>query len=256
MSDVQIQQAARQFEMMADHPEMMEMAREQLAGLSGDDLRELQEAQRSMFGSGGGSSSGGGGSSGAAAAAAASTMPTDPTQLDPTKMDPAALKKVVGILRKNPSMVRQMAASASASASSSAAAGGGMAGAAGRMSDEALTRMLDAMDGMSEDQIQRALGMMGKVQRVLGPVLAAWRGTNRAVGGRLGAILLGLGGAVVLRWVVGWAAGGEGGAGTGTAVDALVDEAARAASAAAEAVAKAAAAGVAGGDQDEFAEEL
>ena len=223
MSDAQIQQSAAQLEMMANNPEMMKMAKEQMAGMSAEDLKELQECQSALFGSDGAGGDGGSG------------IPTDPSQMDPSKMDPAAVKKMMKVLKKNPSMVKQMMASQP-----------GMAGATDGMSDEQISAMIDKFDGMSEEQVKMVMGVMGKAQKILGPVTAGYRKANNAVGGQLGKIILFLIAFLIIRFIMSRMSGSvPNDISYDDAVGAMVKE-----------TLKAAGAGVARGEQDEFAEEL
>ena len=152
MSDAQIQQATSQLEMMAANPELAKQAAEQMKGMSASDIEELRKCQESLFGKPG---EGGG-------------MPTDPSQMDLTKMDPKELKKMLGILKKNPAMLKSMMASQP-----------GMAGKADGMSDEQLSKMIDGFDGMSENQIAMAMKAM-----------SGWQQVNQFTGGYLGKIIL------------------------------------------------------------------
>lgn len=151
MSDAQIKQATSQLEMMAANPELAKQAAEQMKGMSAQDMEELRKCQESLFGKPGE----GGGMS-------------DPSQMDLTKMDPKELKKMLGILKKNPAMLKSMMASQP-----------GMAGKADGMSDEQLSKMLDGFDGMSENQIAMAMKAM-----------SGWQKVNSATGGYLGKIIL------------------------------------------------------------------
>ena len=173
MSDAQIQQATSQLEMMAANPELAKQAAEQMKGMSAQDMEELRKCQESLFGKPG---EGGG-------------MPTDPSQMDLTKMDPKELKKMLGILKKNPAMLKSMMASQP-----------GMAGKADGMSDEQLSKMLDGFDGMSENQIAMAMKAM-----------SGWQKVNSATGGYLGKIILFvvvLYVFLILRFAMSWMFGG------------------------------------------------
>ena len=103
-------------------------------------MEELRKCQESLFGKPG---EGGG-------------MPTDPSQMDLTKMDPKELKKMLGILKKDPAMLKSVMASQP-----------GMAGKADSMSDEQLSKMLDGFDGMSENQIAMAMKAMSGWNKVI-----------------------------------------------------------------------------------------
>ena len=193
MSDAQIQQATSQVEMLAANPELAKQAAEQMKGMSAQDMEELRNCQESLFGKPG---EGGG-------------MPTDPSQMDLTKMDPKELKKMLGILKKNPAMLKSMMASQP-----------GMAGKADSMSDEQLSKMIDGFDGMSENQIAMAMKAM-----------SGWQKVNSATGGYLGKIILFvvvLYVFLILRFAMNWMFGGgsSGAAGGEDAVNDLLKEAA------------------------------
>lgn len=193
MSDAQIQQATSQMEMLAANPELAKQAAEQMKGMSAQDMEELRNCQESLFGKPG---QGGG-------------MPSDPSQMDLTKMDPKELKKMLGILKKNPAMLKSMMASQP-----------GMAGKADGMSDEQLSKMIDGFDGMSENQIAMAMKAM-----------SGWQKVNSATGGYLGKIILFvvvLYVFLILRFAMNWMFGGgsSGAAGGQDVVNDLLKEAA------------------------------
>lgn len=210
MSDAEIAQATSQFEMMAANPELVKQAAEQMKGLSAEDVQELRKCQASIFGEG--------------------DMPTDPNQMDLSKMDPKELKKMLGILKKNPAMLKSLMS-----------AQPGMAGKADGMSDEQLSKMIDGFDGMSENQIAMAMKAM-----------SGWQKVNSATGGYLGKIILFV---VVLyaflfvRFAMSWMfGGGSAAAGAGDG-EGIVNDMLK------EATMDAATATV-GGEPDEFGEEL
>ena len=212
MSDAEIAQATSQFEMMAANPELMRQTAEQMKGMSPEDLQELRKCQGSLFGN------------------AEGDMPTDPSQMDLSKMDPKELKKMLGILKKNPAMLKSLMS-----------AQPGMAGKADGMSDEQLSKMLDGFDGLSENQIAMAMKAM-----------SGWQKVNSATGGYLGKIILFV---VVLyaflfvRFAMSWMfGGGSAAAGAGDG-EGLVNDMLK------EATIDAATATV-GGEPDEFGEEL
>ena len=210
MSDAQIAQATSQMEMMADNPEMMKQVAEQMKGMSADDVEELRKCQESLFGK-----------------AVEGKTPTDPSQMDLTKMDPKELKKMLGILKKNPAMLKSMMASQP-----------GMAGKADGMSDEQLSKMLDGFDGMSENQIAMAMKAM-----------SGWQKVNSATGGYLGKIILFvivLYVFLIMRFVMSWMFGS--GAASGAVGEDVVNDVLK------KATMDAATATV--GESDEFGEEL
>ena len=213
MSDAEIAQATSQFEMMAANPELVKQAAEQMKGMSAEDLQELRKCQAAIF-----------------PKAGEGDMPTDPSQMDLSKMDPKELKKMLGILKKNPAMLKSLMS-----------AQPGMAGKADGMSDEQLTKMIDGFDGLSENQIAMAMKAM-----------SGWQKVNSATGGYLGKIILFV---VVLyaflfvRFAMSWMFGGgsaASGAGDG---EGIVNDMLK------EATMDAATATV-GGEPDEFGEEL
>mmetsp|Transcript_11109 Transcript_11109/g.24879 ORF Transcript_11109/g.24879 Transcript_11109/m.24879 type:complete len:524 (+) Transcript_11109:50-1621(+) len=223
LSDDQIQQSAAQLEMLASNPEMMEMARQQAASMSAEDMKALQECQSSLFGGGGGGDGG-------------SAMPTDPSQIDPSKMDPAVVKKMMKVLKKNPSMLKQMMASQPGMA----------AGSMDGISEEQVSAMIDKFDGMSEDQIEMVMGVMGKAQKVLGPVMAGYRKANSAVGGQLGKIILFIIAFLIIRSIMSWMGSSVPvNDSDGEAIGAMLKETVQSSSTAGE-----------GGEQEEFAEEF
>jgi hypothetical protein len=85
MSDDQILMAANQFQLMADNPDMMKMAMDQVKNMSPADLAKMQ-----------------------AGAATPETM-ANPAKILET-MDPKALKQMMTTVQKNPEMLKQFAA--------------------------------------------------------------------------------------------------------------------------------------------------
>jgi hypothetical protein len=142
-------------------------------------------------------------------------------------MDPKELKKMLGILKKNPAMLKSMMASQP-----------GMAGKADGMSDEQLSKMLDGFDGMSENQIAMAMKAM-----------SGWQKVNSATGGYLGKIILFvivLYVFLIMRFVMSWMFGS--GAASGAVGEDVVNDVLK------KATMDAATATV--GESDEFGEEL
>eukprot|EP00587_Corethron_hystrix_P012681 CAMPEP_0113315418 /NCGR_PEP_ID=MMETSP0010_2-20120614/11094_1 /TAXON_ID=216773 ORGANISM="Corethron hystrix, Strain 308" /NCGR_SAMPLE_ID=MMETSP0010_2 /ASSEMBLY_ACC=CAM_ASM_000155 /LENGTH=171 /DNA_ID=CAMNT_0000171915 /DNA_START=13 /DNA_END=524 /DNA_ORIENTATION=+ /assembly_acc=CAM_ASM_000155 len=141
LTDEQVRASADQLEAMASNPEAIKMAQEQMKHMSPEDMEEMQNLQRSMF---------------------RGEDKPDLQNMDPSQimenMDPAQLKKMVGLLKKNPGMLKTMLRSNPQAAAQ-----------AGNLSDENVDRMLSAIDGMSEEQMTKMVGVLGTAQRVLSP---------------------------------------------------------------------------------------
>jgi hypothetical protein len=128
MSDAQIEMAANQFQMMADNPDMMKMAMDQMKNMSPEAIANMQQQ-----------------------AGATSENPPDLANMgDPAKMlenmDPEQLKQMMATLKQNPEMMKQFAA---------------MSG----MPADKLAQGLEMFAGLGDDKLESALKMMQKAQK-------------------------------------------------------------------------------------------
>jgi hypothetical protein len=170
MTDEQIQQAATQMEMMASNPELMKMARSQMANMTPEQLEEMKK----------GSAQGGGNMSNFNPM----NMPGGnnkngmPDSMDPAKlletMDIKQIKEMMNMLKSNPEMLQQMAAQTG-------------------MPKEGLEKAISMFSDMSDDQLESSLKTMAKVQKVSAGFRNVWAKANGMVGGHLKGILIAFG---------------------------------------------------------------
>jgi len=182
LTDAQIRMAATQFEMMANNPEMVKMAAEQMKGMSPEDVEGLRSMQEGMTG-GGGSASVAGGADGMFGG-------MDPAKLMES-MDAKQVKASLKMIRENPDLIKKMMADNPAAAKAG-------------VSEEQMLKGLEMFDKMDEKQIDMAMGMMKTANKVYSPLARAWRAVDNLVGGNLARILQ-LGAAFLLaRFVAGY----------------------------------------------------
>ena len=158
MTDDQIRMAATQMEQMAENPEMMKFAKEQMKNMSQDDIRKMQQTGTMPSGAAGGA----GGASGA----------PDPQQML-RDLSPEQLKQMVKMMKQNPEMMRQMLP------------GGGMG-----MNQDQINKTLEALGNMDEAQLEQTLRAAQMFQQYTAPIENAWKKVNGLVGGQLRNILL------------------------------------------------------------------
>merc|ERR1712008_548663 len=86
-------------------------------------------------------------------------------------MDPAALKQSIEMLKTNPGMVKQLAAQTS-------------------MTEEQLKQTVDMFGNMTDDQVDKALRYMGRLQKLKGTATTVWNKLNKLCAGQLTRIIL------------------------------------------------------------------
>ena len=173
MSDDQIKMAAQQFETMAENPEMVKMAADQMKNMSPKDMESLQRLQENMGGAGMGAADG------------ANLANMDASKLLET-MDAKKIKESFDIFKKNPELIKKMMAGNPAAAA---------------ISEDQMMKGLEMFDKMDEKQIDSAMKWVKRGQKVYSPIAKSWSKANGLVGGQLGK-LLGFGILFVLvRWV-------------------------------------------------------
>lgn len=161
-SDAQILMAANQMEMMANNPDMMKMATEQMKNM---DPAELQRMQNQMNNGGGGMPNNPMAATGSnPSAAGAGSMGGgggDPAKML-ANMDKEQLKQVIKTVKDDPEMLKQYAA---------------MTG----TSEEQLKQGMEAFAGMSDAKMDAALKMM----QTLASAKEKWNQYDAKTGGRL-----------------------------------------------------------------------
>jgi hypothetical protein len=163
MTDAQIAQVADQLEMMANNPQLMEMATNQMKNMDPAELERMQAQARS-----GTMPMGPGGPAGRQLDLATQMASSDQ---DPAKllqsMDKNQLKTMMKTVKDNPEMLKQYAV---------------MAG----TSEEQLKQGLEAFSGMSDDKLEAALKMM----QTAAVAKEKWTKVNEKTGGHLAKILV------------------------------------------------------------------
>ncbi|KAJ8613546.1 hypothetical protein CTAYLR_002181 [Chrysophaeum taylorii] len=183
LSDQQIRATADQLEMVANNPDMLEMARKQMANMTPeqetlmrDMLRKMQQPQQQQQQQPSRRTDGG---SPASAPPAGGAMPGMPDAAMAAKMmenmDPSQIEQMLNVVKENPEMIKQALKSNPL-----------MAG----MSPEMVDKQLEMLDQIPPEQLKRVLGWATKAQKVLAPVVNVYTKVDRVVGGRLKSIIL------------------------------------------------------------------
>eukprot|EP00586_Coscinodiscus_wailesii_P022784 CAMPEP_0172497216 /NCGR_PEP_ID=MMETSP1066-20121228/96734_1 /TAXON_ID=671091 /ORGANISM="Coscinodiscus wailesii, Strain CCMP2513" /LENGTH=485 /DNA_ID=CAMNT_0013269855 /DNA_START=55 /DNA_END=1509 /DNA_ORIENTATION=+ len=168
MNDDQIKSAINQISMMADNPELVKAAAEKMKNISPDDMAN-------MAGAGAGK--------------------LDPSSFaeSAASMDPAMMKQSIEMLKCNPEMVKQFAASTG-------------------MSEDQVNKTIDMFGNMSDDQLNKTLGFMVKMQKLKSSGAAVWTAVDKVFMGQLSKVLFALlfyGLFFIVRKVLLRGAGGE-----------------------------------------------
>lgn len=149
MTDAQIKMAAGQFEMMADNPELLKQFDQQMKDMTPEQMESL----KNNFTPG------------------SSQQQAPPNLEDATKMvenmDKGQLKEMMKMVRKNPEMLKQFAS---------------MTG----VSQETFQKQMGMFDQLSDDQLDKVVDVMLKVQKAKG----VWSKINAKTGGHLLKILV------------------------------------------------------------------
>jgi hypothetical protein len=163
MTNEQILAAAAQFEMLADNPQMMEMAMKQMKNMTPEQMEAIRN----------GTIPPGPGGTGPA-----NMMGDDPAKML-ASMDKTQLKQMLQSVRDNPEMLKQFAA---------------MSG----VSEEQFKQGVDAFAGMSDAKLDAALKMMQTAQKAK----EKWTEMNAKTGGHLPKMLIGAGAlfAMLIIW--------------------------------------------------------
>ena len=168
-SDFQIQQAASQFEMMANNPSMAKMAMDQMKNLTPEQIAAAQKGDFSSLPNGGMmgmGNAGSGGAPGGAGAGAAGPGGMDPSEMLKT-MDKTQFKQMIELVRSNPEALKQLAGNSG-------------------ISEEQLLQGVNAVANMDESKLDGMLWLVKNGQKAKD----AWNTTNEKVGGHLKWIVL------------------------------------------------------------------
>mmetsp|Transcript_3355 Transcript_3355/g.4675 ORF Transcript_3355/g.4675 Transcript_3355/m.4675 type:complete len:473 (+) Transcript_3355:133-1551(+) len=182
MTDEQIQSAVQQMDTMADlmkDPAMAQMVKQQLSNMTPEQLQAFQ----SMSASGGAAlpqpNLGG-------------RQPVPSTQQPPStggmpdaetaarmmsNMDPSQLESMIGMIKENPEMFKNMLKSNPMTAN---------------LDDATIDAQLKMMDKLDPNQLKQVLGFLAKAQKVFAPAVQVYAKVDKAIGGRLKHILLGI----------------------------------------------------------------
>ena len=169
-TDDMIRMAADQMEQMAENPEMMKFAKEQMKNMSPEDMMKMQQSGALGAGAGGGGTGGG----------------VNPTQML-KDMKPEQLKQMVRMMKQNPEMMKQMLP------------GGGMG-----MGEDQINKTIEALGNMDEAQLEKTLQAAQMFQTYTEPIQNAWNKANAVFCGQLRRILMllfSLGMAMLFRYL-------------------------------------------------------
>lgn len=185
MSDSEIEMAILQMESMANNPDMLKMAGEQLKNMSPEQFEQMKKMASGGGGGGlGGAGMMGGGSAGnnanattaADAPAAAGGLPstTDPSQMMETLLsNPEQLNSMVKMMKQNPDMMKSMLG---------AQFGASGSGGADKAKVEQMEKAIDQFAQMDDKQLEKYLKMANTVQTVTKPVLNSFKATKNMLG--------------------------------------------------------------------------
>lgn len=155
MTDAQIEMSIKQLEQMAENPELMKLAADQMKSMT----EEQYESVKQMLGGNGG----GGGGVGATNNTEATTMP----MLDPSNImegllsNPEQLNTIVRTMKKNPELLKQVLGGA-----------GGPNAMVPEKQKEQLNRAIDSFVQMDDAKMEKYLSLANGVQRMAKPVVA------------------------------------------------------------------------------------
>jgi len=181
MTDAQIQMSILQLEQMAENPEMVKMASDQMKNMT----EEQYESMQKMMGGGGAASSTSSAGTSATTSANDNTtapalggidmanLPTDPTKMmEALLSNPTQLNSIVKTMKQNPEMMKQMM--------SSQMGGGG--GKASNAQNEQIKKAIDSFSKMDDTQLERYLKVANGVQKVAKPMLTVFVKVKETLG--------------------------------------------------------------------------
>jgi len=157
MTDAQIKMAADQMESMAQNPDMLKMAAEQMKNMSPEDIQNLSKMNNDFA-----STDNNGNSSANVADAMAN-------------MDPKQVKSMMQMLKKNPSLMKEMMKSQGAN-----------------MDEAQMDKAMEMMENLDEKQMEKVMKAMAGFQKVSLPLRNGWKKVNGLCGGHLLKLLIAL----------------------------------------------------------------
>ena len=182
MTDAQIDMAIQQMESMADNPDILKMASEQMKNLSPEQFDQMRKMATGPGGLGAGMANMMGGDAGNNVGASNSTddadaaggfpggLPTDPSQMMESLMsNPEQLNSMVKMMKGNPDMMKQMLG---------AQIGEGQ----DKSKLEQIEKAIDQFAQMDDKTLDRYLKFANTVQNVAKPVLKTFKATKETLG--------------------------------------------------------------------------
>lgn len=173
MSDAQIRMSITQLEQMAENPDMVKMAADQMKNMT----KEQYDGLRDMMGGGGSGPSAAG-----ETAAGMAGMPADPSKMMESLLsNPDQLNTAVKMMKKNPEMIKQMMASQLGTG------GGGGDGSSGGDApadtrQKQMNSVIDSFAEMDDEKLEKYLKLANKVQTVAGPMWNAFDRVKQTLG--------------------------------------------------------------------------
>lgn len=169
MTDDQIKMSIQQVEQMAENPDMMKMATEQMKNMSESDYESMKQMMGGLNASGGGPSASAT-SSNATGSNAMAGLPTDPSKMmESLLQNPEQLNTIVKTMKSNPEMMKNLLGSQMGEGKSDA-------------QKEQFSKAIDSFAQMDDVQLQRYLKVANGVQRVAKPVLTAFGKVKETLG--------------------------------------------------------------------------
>ncbi|KAL7533488.1 hypothetical protein ACHAXR_005265 [Thalassiosira sp. AJA248-18] len=167
MTDEQIQMSITQLEQMAENPDMVKMAADQMKNLSEE---QYESMKRMVGGVDPGNSTAGGSdtlSANSPAAAGIAGLPTDPSNMmEALLSNPDQLNSVIKTMKQNPEMMKQVMSSQMKSDAQK----------------EQLSKVIDSFAEMDDKQLNRYLTVANGVQKVAKPVMTLFDKVKRTLG--------------------------------------------------------------------------
>ena len=153
LTDAQIDQSIQQMEAMSTNPAMFEMVKNQVKGMTPEQIAMMQQQQQQQQHG-----------SGVPLTSHSNSMMGDGAKMM-ENMDATQLKQMMKMLKENPDMLKQMLPPG--------------------VSDEQFKKTFAMFDGMSDAQMESTLKMIKGVQKVTTPVQQAYSKVNALCGGHL-----------------------------------------------------------------------
>ena len=171
MTDAQIDMSIAQLEQMADNPEMVKMASDQMKNIREEDFEQMRKSFAP------GSASSGGSENGTTTAANTNSNNTPPNLagIDPSNMmssllsNPDQLNTIVKTMKSNPGMMKSMLLSQ-------------MEGKGSEAQKEQFSKAIDSFVQMDDDKLEKYLKVANGFQRVAKPVVTTFDKMKQILG--------------------------------------------------------------------------